>query len=153
MPDGLIEKLLAARTFNQGFMSVEYVSSALVDLDFHSLPEGEVTDVAGFERAALERIGMPDEIAMRHRSPHFNHVFAGDHYSAAYYSYMWSEVLDADAFNAFKEAGDVFDRPTSERLLRFIYSAGGSRAPDEAYTAFRGRLPTEEALLKRRGLL
>jgi len=153
MPDRLIEKLLAARTFNQGFMSVEYVSSALVDLDFHSLPEGEVTDVAGFERAALERIGMPDEIVMRHRSPHFNHVFAGDHYSAAYYSYMWSEVLDADAFNAFKEAGDVFDKPTAERLLRFIYAAGGSRAPDEAYTAFRGRLPTEEALLKRRGLL
>ncbi len=153
MPDRLIEKLLAARTFNQGFMSVEYVASALVDLDFHSLPEGEVTDVAGFERAALERIGMPDEIVMRHRSPHFNHVFAGDHYSAAYYSYMWSEVLDADAFNAFKEAGDVFDKPTADRLLRFIYSAGGSRAPDEAYTAFRGRLPTEEALLKRRGLL
>ena len=153
MPDRLIEKLIAARTFNQGFMSVEYVASALVDLDFHSLPEGEVTDVAGFERAALERIGMPDEIVMRHRSPHFNHVFAGDHYSAAYYSYMWSEVLDADAFNAFKEAGDVFDKPTADRLLRFIYSAGGSRAPDEAYTAFRGRLPTEEALLKRRGLL
>ena len=153
MPDRLIEKLLAAGTFNQGFMSVEYVASALVDLDFHSLPEGEVTDVAGFERAALERIGMPDEIVMRHRSPHFNHVFAGDHYSAAYYSYMWSEVLDADAFNAFKEAGDVFDKPTADRLLRFIYSAGGSRAPDEAYTAFRGRLPTEEALLKRRGLL
>ncbi len=146
MPDRLIEKLLAARTFNQGFMSVEYVASALVDLDFHSLPEGEVTD-------ALDRIGMPEEIAMRHRPPHFTHVFSGGYYASAYYSYMWSEVLDADAFNAFKEAGDVFDKPTAERLLRFIYSAGGSRAPDEAYTAFRGRLPTEEALLKRRGLL
>ena len=153
MPDALIEKLLAARTFNQGFMTVEYVSSALVDLDYHSLPQGEVADVADFERAALERIGMPDEIVMRHRSPHFNHVFAGDYYSAGYYSYMWSEVLDADAFNAFKEAGDVFDRPTAERLLRYVYSAGGSRAPDEAYRAFRGRLPTEEALLRRRGLL
>src|ERR1700682_5699497 len=88
---------------------------------------------------------------MRHRSPHFTHVFAGDHYSAAYYSYMWSEVLDADAFNAFQETGNVFDRATAERLYRYVYSAGGSRAPDDAYTAFRGRLPTEEALLKRRG--
>jgi peptidyl-dipeptidase Dcp len=153
MPDTLIEKLLAARTFNQGFMTVEYVSSALVDLDYHALPEGEIADVAGFERAALERLGMPEEIAMRHRSPHFNHVFAGDHYSAGYYSYMWSEVLDADAFNAFKEAGDVFDGRTADRLLRYVYSAGGSRAPDEAYKAFRGRLPTEEALLRRRGLI
>jgi peptidyl-dipeptidase Dcp len=95
---------------------------------------------------------MPEEIVMRHRSPHFSHVFAGDHYSAAYYSYMWSEVLDADAFNAFLETGNVFDHATAERLLRYVYSAGGSRLPDAAYVAFRGRLPTEEALLKRRGL-
>jgi peptidyl-dipeptidase Dcp len=153
MPDALIDKLLAARTFNQGFMTVEYAASALVDLDFHSLADADGIDVAAFERDALARIGMPEEIAMRHRSPHFTHVFAGDHYSSAYYSYMWSEVLDADAFNAFKEAGDVFDRATAERLYRYIYSAGGSRAPDEAYKAFRGRLPSEEALLRRRGLL
>jgi peptidyl-dipeptidase Dcp len=89
---------------------------------------------------------------MRHRSAHFSHVFAGDHYSAAYYSYMWSEVLDADAFNAFQETGDVFDPAIAARLYRHIYSAGGSRAPDEAYTAFRGRLPTADALLRRRGL-
>ncbi|HEU5272045.1 MAG TPA: M3 family metallopeptidase [Xanthobacteraceae bacterium] len=152
MPDALIAKLKAARTFNQGFMTVEYVSSAIVDLDYHSLERADDLDPAAFERAALDRIGMPEEIAMRHRSPHFSHVFAGDHYSAAYYSYMWSEVLDADAFNAFQETGDVFDRATAERLYRHIYAAGGSRPPDEAYKAFRGRLPTEDALLRRRGL-
>jgi len=152
MPDALIAKLRAARVFNQGFATVEYVASALVDLDFHALTTAEDLDPAAFERAALDRIGMPEEIVMRHRSPHFNHVFGGDHYSAAYYSYMWSEVLDADAFNAFQETGDVFDRATAERLYRHIYSAGGSRTPDEAYTAFRGRLPTADALLRRRGL-
>jgi peptidyl-dipeptidase Dcp len=152
MPDALIAKLRAARVFNQGFATVEYVASALVDLDFHALTDAESLDPAAFERAALDRIGMPEEIVMRHRSPHFNHVFGGDHYSAAYYSYMWSEVLDADAFNAFQETGDVFDRATAERLYRHIYSAGGSRTPDDAYTAFRGRLPTADALLRRRGL-
>ena len=152
MPDALIAKLKAARTFNQGFATVEYVASAIVDLDYHALETAEGLDPAAFERAALDRIGMPDEIVMRHRSPHFSHVFAGDHYSAGYYSYMWSEVLDADAFNAFQETGNVFDRATAERLHRYIYSAGGSRTPDEAYKAFRGRLPTEDALLRRRGL-
>jgi peptidyl-dipeptidase Dcp len=152
MPDALIAKLKAARTFNQGFLTVEYVASAIVDLDYHSLEHPGDLDPAAFERASLERIGMPEEIVMRHRLPHFTHVFAGDHYSAAYYGYMWSEVLDADAFNAFRETGNVFDPATAERLHRHIYSAGGSRAPEEAYKAFRGRLPTEDALLKRRGL-
>jgi peptidyl-dipeptidase Dcp len=152
MPDALIAKLRAARTFNQGFTTVEYVACAIVDLDFHSLETADDLDAAAFERAALDRIGMPEEIVMRHRPPHFSHVFAGDHYSAGYYSYMWSEVLDADAFNAFQETGNVFDQATAERLYRYVYSAGGSRAPDDAYTAFRGRLPTEEALLTRRGL-
>src|SRR5262249_649193 len=133
--------------------TVEYTASAIVDLDYHSLEMADSLDPAAFERAALERIGMPEEIVMRHRSPHFSHVFAGDHYSAGYYSYMWSEGLDAGAFNAFQEAGDVFDRATAERLYRHIYSAGGSRAPDEAYRAFRGRLPSEEALLRKRGLI
>ncbi|MDQ2083033.1 M3 family metallopeptidase [Xanthobacteraceae bacterium Astr-EGSB] len=153
MPDALIKKLVAARTFNQGFTTVEFVASALVDLDFHSLAWVEDLDPAAFEEEALERIGMPAEIAMRHRPPHFQHVFADDDYAAAYYSYMWSEVLDADAFQAFEETGDVFDPGVAERLLKYIFSAGGSRAPDEAYTAFRGRLPSEEALLRRRGLV
>jgi peptidyl-dipeptidase Dcp len=153
MPDALIKKLVAARTFNQGFTTVEFVASALVDLDFHSLAWVEDLDPAAFEEEALERIGMPAEIAMRHRPPHFQHVFADDDYAAAYYSYMWSEVLDADAFQAFEETGDVFSREVAERLLKYVYAAGGSRAPDEAYTAFRGRLPSEEALLRRRGLV
>jgi peptidyl-dipeptidase Dcp len=151
MPDALIAKLKAARIFNQGFTTVEYTASAIVDLDYHSLERADDVDPAAFERASLDRIGMPEEIVMRHRSPHFSHVFAGEHYSAAYYSYMWSEVLDADAFNAFEETGNVFDPATAERLYRHIYSAGGSRTPDAAYKAFRGRLPTEDALLKRRG--
>jgi peptidyl-dipeptidase Dcp len=153
MPDALIKKLVAARTFNQGFTTVEFLASALIDLDFHSLAWVEDLDPASFEEEALERIGMPAEIAMRHRPPHFQHVFADDDYAAAYYSYMWSEVLDADAFEAFVETGDVFDPGVAERLLKYVYSAGGSRAPDEAYTAFRGRLPSEEALLRRRGLV
>ena len=120
MPDALIAKLKRARTFNQGFTTVEYVASAIVDLDFHALADAGHLDPGALERATLDRIGMPPEIAMRHRSAHFTHVFAGDHYSAAYYSYMWSEVLDADAFEAFKETGDVFDGATAERLERYI---------------------------------
>ncbi|HEY1309632.1 MAG TPA: M3 family metallopeptidase, partial [Pseudolabrys sp.] len=97
-------------------------------------------------------IGMPDEIAMRHRPPHFSHIFSGGFYAAAYYSYMWSEVLDADAFEAFTETGDAFDPATAKRLRDFIYSAGNLRDPAEAYKAFRGCLPAVDALLKKRGL-
>jgi peptidyl-dipeptidase Dcp len=152
MPEELIRRLTAARTFNQGFATVEYVASALVDLDFHSLAQADDVDPAAFEREALARIGMPAEIAMRHRPSHFTHVFTGGGYAAAYYSYMWSEVLDADAFAAFEERGDVFDPATAERLRAHIYSAGGSREPAEAYIAFRGRLPQADALLRKRGL-
>ena len=108
-------------------------------------------DVDAFEQSALRRIGMPDEIVMRHRPPHFAHIFSGGGYASAYYSYMWSEVLDADAFAAFEETGDIFDPATAKRLHDTIYSAGGSRDPAELYTAFRGRLPTPDALLKKRG--
>ena len=132
---------------------MEYVSSALVDLEFHSLASAENLDVRAFERAALSRIGMPEEIVMRHRPPHFQHVFSGGGYAAAYYSYMWSEVLDADAFAAFEEAGDIFDPATARKLRDNIYAAGGSREPEAAYIAFRGRLPTPDALLARRGLV
>jgi peptidyl-dipeptidase Dcp len=153
MPDALLKKLLAARTFNQGFATVEYVASALVDLDFHELSSADNLDVAAFEREALARIGMPEEIAMRHRSPHFAHVFSGGGYAAAYYSYMWSEVLDADAFAAFVETGNDFDPATAQKLRDNIYAAGNRRDPAEAYIAFRGRLPTPDALLKKRGFL
>ncbi|WP_299559010.1 M3 family metallopeptidase [Enterovirga sp.] len=152
IPDDIVERLLSSRKFNQGFATVEYVSSALVDLEFHLLPSADTIDVAAFERRTLESIGMPEAITMRHRTPHFQHVFGGDGYSAAYYSYMWSEVLDADGFAAFEEAGDIFDPEVAERLRRFVYAAGDLRDPKDAYTAFRGRLPSPEALLRQRGL-
>jgi peptidyl-dipeptidase Dcp len=151
MPEALLQRLIAARNFNRGFATVEYVACALVDLDFHSLSEPRNIEPAAFETDALGRIGMPDEIAMRHRPPHFAHIFAGGGYAAGYYSYMWSEVLDADAFEAFEQTGDVFDPATAKRLHDFIYSAGGSRDPAEAYKAFRGRLPSADALLRKRG--
>jgi len=151
MPEDLLRRLLAARTFDQGFATVEYVASALVDLALHQAPEPDKIDPAAFEANVLARIGMPAEIGMRHRSPHFLHVFAGSGYAAGYYSYMWSEVLDADAFEAFRETGDVFDPATAARLRHDILAAGGSRDPGEAYRAFRGRLPTADALLRKRG--
>ncbi len=153
MPDELMQRLLAARTFNQGFATVEYVASALVDLDFHEQGAAEDFDVNAFEKTALDRIGMPAEIVMRHRPTHFAHVFSGAGYASAYYSYMWSEVLDADAFAAFEETGDIFHPATAKALHDHVYSAGGSRDPEVLYKSFRGRLPTPDALLKRRGLL
>ncbi|WP_293798321.1 M3 family metallopeptidase [uncultured Bosea sp.] len=152
IPEALIEKIEKAQTFNQGFATVEYTSSALVDLAFHSLEAPAEVDPLAFEAAELARIGMPSEITMRHRTPHFTHVFSGDGYSAGYYSYLWSEVMDADAFNAFTETGDVFSPAVAEKLKRYIYSAGDVRDAAEAYTLFRGRLPTPDALLEKRGL-
>ncbi len=152
IPDDLLQRLMAARNFGQGFATVEYCASALVDLAFHAAPDPASIDVAAFEAAELARIGMPDGITMRHRSPHFGHIFSGDGYSAGYYSYLWSEVLDADAFQAFKEAGDIFHADTARKLRTFIYSAGHMREPDDAYRKFRGRLPTIDALLAKRGL-
>jgi peptidyl-dipeptidase Dcp len=153
LPDDLLQRFLAARKFNQGFATVEFVSSALVDLEFHSQPAAAITDVRAFERAELAKIGMPAEISMRHRPTQFGHIFSGDHYAAGYYSYMWSEVMDADAFGAFEEAGNIFDPATAKRLHDDIYSSGGSRDPEDAYVAFRGREPEPDALLRRRGLL
>ena len=151
MPEDLLRRLIAARNFDQGFATVEYVASAMVDLDLHALASPGAIDATAFEREALSRIAMPEEIAMRHRLPHFGHIFAGDAYAAAYYSYMWSEVLDADAFAAFEETGDIFDPATAKRLRETIYAAGGARDPAEAYKAFRGRLPSPQALLRKRG--
>ena len=153
MPEELLRRLIAARTFNQGFNTVEYLASALVDLDLHQLAEADGLDITRFEQASLARIGMPAEIVMRHRPTHFQHVFAGGGYAAAYYSYMWSEVMDADAFAAFEETGDIFHAATAKSLRDNVYAAGGSRDPAELYIAFRGRLPTPDALLRRRGLL
>jgi peptidyl-dipeptidase Dcp len=152
IPDELLERVLKARTFNQGFASVEYTASALVDLDLHLRPEPAGLDVVAVEHDVLAKIGMPAEIVMRHRTPHFSHIFSSDHYAAGYYSYLWSEVLDADAFAAFKERGDIFDPEVARRLHDQVYSAGNRRDPAEAYRAFRGRLPTIDALLEKRGL-
>lgn len=153
MPDALIERVLRSTKFNQGFATVEYVSSALVDLDLHAAKTGEPIDITRFERTALERINMPRAIIMRHRLPHFLHLFAGDGYAAGYYSYLWAEVLAADAFHAFEEAGDIFDAETASKLREFVLSAGYVREPAEAYRRFRGRDARPEPLLRRRGLL
>ncbi len=152
MPEALIDQLVAARQFNQGFTTVEYAASALVDLALHREAVADDLDIAAFERAMLARLGMPQAIAMRHRLPHFNHVFAGDSYSAGYYSYLWSEVLDADGFAAFIEAGDIFDPKVAGRLRKHVYAAGNSVDPEAAYLAFRGRAASPEALLRKRGL-
>jgi peptidyl-dipeptidase Dcp len=152
LPDDLLKRFLAARKFNQGFATVEFVSSALIDLEFHTQPASASQDVQAFERQELEKIGMPAEISLRHRPQQFGHIFSGDHYASGYYSYMWSEVMDADAFGAFEEAGDIFDPAVAKRLHDDIYSSGGSRDPEDAYVAFRGREPEPDALLRRRGL-
>ncbi|WP_315779182.1 MULTISPECIES: M3 family metallopeptidase [unclassified Bradyrhizobium] len=153
LPQDLLERFLAARRFNQGFATVEFVSSALIDLEFHTQPAAASKDVRAFERAEMEKIGMPPEIALRHRPTQFGHIFSGDHYAAGYYSYMWSEVMDADAFGAFEEAGNIFDPAVAKRLHDNVYASGGSLDPEAAYIAFRGREPEPDALLRRRGLL
>ena len=150
MPQALLDKLLAAATFDMGFQTVEYVASALVDLSFH---EGKPpVDPLQRQAEVLAEIGMPAAITMRHATPQFAHVFSGDGYSAGYYSYMWSEVMDADAFAAFEEAGGAFDPGCARALEDHILSRGGSADAEALYLAFRGRLPGVEALLKGRGL-
>jgi peptidyl-dipeptidase Dcp len=151
MPRDMLDRLLGAATYDMGFSTVEYVASALVDLAFHETPDAPA-DPMQKQAEVLEAIGMPRAIPMRHGTPHFAHVFSGDGYSAGYYSYMWSEVMDADAFEAFGEAGGPFDPETAAKLEAFILSAGGSEEADVLYTKFRGRMPGVEALLKGRGL-
>ena len=153
IPDALIARLKAARRFNQGIDSVEYTASALVDLAIHSLTDTDGLDATAFERQELKKIGMPDDIVMRHRLPHFRHLFAGTSYSSQYYVYLWAEVLDADGYEAFVEAGNPFDPGVAGRLLKHIYSAGNTCDPAEAYRAFRGRAPTVVPMLKKKGLV
>jgi peptidyl-dipeptidase Dcp len=150
MPEAMLKKVLGAATFDMGFQTVEYVASALVDLAFHD--GAAPADPMAKQAEVLAEIGMPKAIIMRHATPHFAHVFAGDGYSSGYYSYMWSEVMDADAFAAFEEAGGAFDPERAKALEENILSTGGSKDPAELYTAFRGRLPGVDALLKGRGL-
>lgn len=150
MPQALVDKIKASEKFNQGYATTEYLSSALVDMALHTRPDG-VVDPATFERETLAAIGMPREIAMRHRLPQFNHLFTSDAYSAGYYSYLWSEVMDADTWQAFEESGNVFDPELARRMRQYILAPGNSTDRAEAYRQFRGRDPQVEALLEVRG--
>ncbi len=151
IPEPLLRRLLDARTFNEGFATVEYTASALIDLELHREPHPENLDPDRFEREFLARYGVPSEIGLRHRPAHFQHLFAGGGYAAGYYAYLWAEVLDADGFAAFTETGDAFD-PALAARLKDIYSAGDTRDPMELYRSFRGRDPEIAALLRQRGL-
>ena len=150
MPQALLDKIKASETFNQGFATTEYLSSAIVDMKLHTIPDG-IVDPAAFEATTLKEIGMPKELVMRHRLPQFNHLFSSDSYSAGYYSYLWSETMDADTFAAFEEAGSPWDKATADRFARILLSTGNETDRAEAYRAFRGRDPDVNALLKQRG--
>jgi peptidyl-dipeptidase Dcp len=150
MPQALVDKIEASQKFNQGYATVEYLSSALVDMAMHNRPTG-VADPAAFERETLARLGMPREMAMRHRLPQFNHLFSSDAYSAGYYSYLWSEVMDADTWAAFEESGNVFDPVLAGKMRSVILAPGNTTDRAEAFRAFRGRDPDVTALLKVRG--
>jgi peptidyl-dipeptidase Dcp len=150
IPAALVQKIAKASTFNQGFLTVEYLASALVDMKLH-LAGGQTIDPDAFERDTLKALGMPSEIVMRHRTPQFGHVFSGDGYSAGYYSYLWSDTLSADAWEAFTEAGGPYDKAVAKRLRDDVFSAGNTVDPAEAYRAFRGRDPGIAALMRKRG--
>ena len=152
MPEPMLEALLKAQTFNQGFLTVQQLSSAILDMRLHQMTElPQDFDARTWEAAQLRELGVPEEIGMRHRLPHFSHIFDGG-YSASYYAYTWAEAMDADGFDAFKEAGNVFDPELAARLRREVYEVGNTRDPAESYRAFRGRMPTADALLRNRGL-
>jgi peptidyl-dipeptidase Dcp len=153
MPQALLDKLAAARRFNQAWTTIQYTGPALIDMALHGLPPGTPIDLAQFEAQQVAALGVPEDIGQRHYLSHFQHLFSDSGYAAGYYVYMWAEVLEADAFNAFEEAGDPFHAETAERLLRHIYSAGSRRAPAEAFRSFRGRDPLVEPMLEKRGLL
>ena len=153
IPDELIARLHKAQSFNQGFETVEYTACALLDMALHAQPAEEGVDITQFEREELERLGMPREVVLRHRLPHFSHLFSSSSYAAGYYVYMWAEVLDADGYDAFVEAGNPFDPAVASRLLKYVYSSGNTIEPRAAYRAFRGRDATVEPLLIKRGLV
>jgi peptidyl-dipeptidase Dcp len=150
IPQSLVDKIKKAATFNQGFATVEYLSSALVDMKLH-LAGSQKIDADKFERETLAQLGMPREIVMRHRTPQFGHVFSSDGYSAGYYSYLWSDVLTADAYGAFTEGKGAYDKEVAKRLIKHIFSVGNTVDPAEGYRNFRGRDPQIEALMKKRG--
>jgi peptidyl-dipeptidase Dcp len=150
IPQALVDKINRSATFNQGFATVEYLSAALIDMKLHLAGDRKI-DADTFERETLTQLGMPKEIVMRHRTPHFLHIFSGDSYSAGYYSYLWSDVLTADAFGAFVEGKGPYDRSVAERLRKYVFSVGNTTDPAEGYRSFRGRDPKIDALMKKRG--
>ena len=150
IPQTLVDRIKSATTFNEGFITVEYLAAALVDMKLHLAGDKKI-DPDAFEKATLAELGMPREIVMRHRTPQFMHVFSSDGYSAGYYSYLWADVLTADAYGAFVEAGGPYDHKVAERLRKYIFSVGNTIDPAEAYRNFRGRDPRVEALMKKRG--
>jgi peptidyl-dipeptidase Dcp len=154
IPDALVGRLRAAQRFNQGYETVRYCASAMLDMAVHALPVGQQPDdLSRFESDTLDRLGLPAAVGLNHRLPHFQHLFSGYSYAAGYYVYLWAEVLDADAYEAFKEAGDPFDPTLAAALHRYIYSSGDSLEPGAAYAAFRGRPASVQPLLRKRGLL
>jgi peptidyl-dipeptidase Dcp len=154
IPDALIERMQAARRFNQGYETVRYCASTYTDMALHSLPRAQLpADLCAWEAETLHGLGLPDGVGLNHRLVHFQHLFSGSGYAAGYYVYLWAEVLDADGYEAFKEAGDPFDARVAERLRRYVYASGNSLEPGAAYAAFRGRGPQVEPLLRKRGLL
>ncbi|QNM83172.1 M3 family metallopeptidase [Sphingomonas sabuli] len=150
MPQALVDKIQKASTFNQGFATVEYLASAIVDMKLHDNANGAV-DPDAFEKQALAEIGMPKEIVLRHRLPQFNHLFSSDSYSAGYYSYLWSETMDADTWAAFEETGDVWNRTVADNFRKYLLSTGNETDRAEAYRQFRGRDPDVNAILRKRG--
>jgi peptidyl-dipeptidase Dcp len=154
IPDALIERMHAARRFNQGYETVRYCASTYADMRVHSLPREQIPqDLSAWETEELRQLGLPEGVGLNHRLVHFQHLFSGSGYAAGYYVYLWAEVLDADGFEAFKEAGDPFDPRVAALLRRYVYASGNSLEPGAAYAAFRGRAPQVEPLLRKRGLL
>ena len=152
IPETLVAKMTQARAYGQALTTVEFLASSYVDMDLHKLKGDQPIDVGAFQSGLLQQLAMPGEIVPRHAAPHFQHIFSGDGYAAGYYSYLWSEVLDADAFEAFVESGDVFDPALAERLRKYVYAAGRTRPAEDLYASFRGRAPDPQALLRKRGL-
>lgn len=153
MPKSLVEKIIASQTYGEGFATIEYIGSALADIELHLMDDFESFDATEFEKRIREKYDMPDEVLFRHRLPHFLHLFSGDHYASGYYTYLWAAVLEYDMWEAFEESGNVFDPVLAKRLNDYLYSAGNSRSPTDAYKLLRGRMPTVQPLLRGRGFV
>jgi peptidyl-dipeptidase Dcp len=152
IPQALVDKIVKSGKFNQGFATVEYLSAAILDMDYHTITKGGDIDVAQFEKASMDKLGLIPQIIPRYKSTYFAHIFASSEYSSGYYSYLWAEVLDCDAFEAFKEAGSIFDQKIAKSFRTNVLERGGTDEAMKLYLNFRGHEPTIEPLLKKRGL-